>query len=178
MTPRRPSTELSTERSSTRELFAAPNTFTISAWVKTSSTTGGKIIGLGNSRTIDSAAYDRQIYLDNSGRANFAASPNNTVVTITGTQALNNNQWHLVTGSMGANGMVLYVDGAQVGARPDITSGKVTGGYWRIGGDNLAGAANRPTSGYLSGSIDDVVVFPTASAGRRSATSMWPVVGA
>ena len=35
-------------------------------------------------------------------------------------------------------------------------------GYWRIGGDNLNGWPNQPTSNYLGGAIDDVAIYPTA----------------
>ncbi|MBN9618720.1 MAG: cell surface protein, partial [Actinobacteria bacterium] len=55
----------------TRTPLTGPNVFTLSAWVKTTTTRGGKIIGFGNQQTGASALYDRQLYLDNNGRVNF-----------------------------------------------------------------------------------------------------------
>ena len=45
----------------------APNTFTVEAWFKTTSTTGGKIIGYGDTATGPSINFDRLVYLDNAG---------------------------------------------------------------------------------------------------------------
>jgi hypothetical protein len=42
------------------------------------------------------------------------------------------------------------------------TSGQPYSGYWRVGGDNLGGWPNQPASNYLSGSIDEVSIYPTA----------------
>ena len=56
--------------------------------------------------------------------------------------------------------MALYVDGVRVGQRADVTSGEATAGYWRVGGDNLDGWRQQPTSNYLTGSIDEVVDLP------------------
>jgi PKD repeat protein len=42
-------------------------------------------------------------------------------------------------------------------------------GFWRIGGDNLANWANRGTSDYLAGSIDEVAIYPTALTGTQIA---------
>ena len=50
-TPRRPSTAPRTARSiSHPSSQAAPNTFSIEAWFKTTSTTGGKIVGFGDTQ--------------------------------------------------------------------------------------------------------------------------------
>ena len=57
--------------------------------------------------------------------------------------------------------MHLFVDGAEVAANKSVRSAQSYNGYWRIGGDNLGGAVNRPTSNYLAGSIDEVAIYPT-----------------
>ena len=44
-----------------------PNTFTTEAWIKTTTTSGGKIIGFGNAITGESSSYDRHVYMDNGG---------------------------------------------------------------------------------------------------------------
>lgn len=138
----------------------SPDTFTVEAWVKTTSTSGGKIVGFGAQQTGNSNSYDRHLYMDNSGRLNFGVYQNGTRVLST-TGAYNDGSWHQVVGSMSSAGMVLYVDGVRVG-RNTVTSGNPYNGFWRVGGDSLGGWPNSPASGYLNGAIDDVSVYSTA----------------
>ena len=35
-------------------------------------------------------------------------------------------------------------------------------GYWRVGGDNIGGWPNQPSSNNIAGTIDDVAIYPTA----------------
>ena len=58
--------------------------------------------------------------------------------------------------------MRLYVDGVLAGQRPDGDQRRPTSGYWRVGGDSLAGWAARPSSDYFAGSIDEVAVYDQA----------------
>ncbi|WP_146069834.1 PKD domain-containing protein [Cryobacterium sp. M15] len=135
--------------------------FTLEAWVKTTTTKGGKIIGLGNSATGASTAYDRQIYMDNVGRLWFGVKPG-ILRTVNTTAAYNDGQWHHIVASVGAAGMSLYVDGALAAQRTDTTSAAPVQGYWRIGGDNLSGWTSRPASDYIEADIDEVAVYNTA----------------
>ena len=152
----------------------APDTFTLETWVKTTSTSGGKIIGFGNAATGNSSNYDRHVYMDNAGRIWFGVHPGG-VRTVNSSASFNDGQWHQVTASLGANGMKLYVDGKVVGSRTDVTSGQPFSGRWRIGGDNLGGWTNQPSSNYLAGSIAQVSIYPvvlskTAVAGHYVAS--------
>ena len=61
--------------------------------------------------------------------------------------------------SLGSDGMDLYVDGASVGNRTDVTTAQGYMGYWRIGGDSVGSWPSAPTSAYLNGTIDDVAVY-------------------
>lgn len=137
-----------------------PNTFTVSAWFRTTSTSGGKILGFGNSNTGTSSSYDRHIYMDNSGRIFFGVYPGGVATLNTG-PGYNDGQWHQVTASLGANGMRLYLDGKPAGARTDVTVGQAYTGYWRIGGDNLNGWTNQPSSNFFAGDIGQVSMYPT-----------------
>jgi PKD repeat protein len=137
----------------------SPNTFTSEAWIKTTTTSGGKIIGFGASPTGNSGSYDRQVYMDNAGRLLFGVYAGGTR-TLTSPTSYNDGQWHHVVSSLGPAGMALYVDGQLIGKRTDTTRGDVFSGYWRIGGDNLGGWPNQPTSSYFNGTIDDVAVYP------------------
>src|SRR5690606_4716199 len=105
--------------------------------------------------------YDRHVYMDNSGRIWFGVHPGG-VRTVNSSATFNDGQWHHVVATLGSGGMVLYVDGKVVGTRTDVTSGQAYNGYWRVGGDNLNGWTSRPQSDYLSGSIAQAAVYPTA----------------
>jgi PKD repeat protein len=144
---------------------AGPQTFTAEAWFKTTSTTGGKILGFGNSRNAASTAYDRHIYLTNNGRLVFGVNSGG-VKTITTTTSYNDGQWHHVAGTLGSGGLKLYVDGTLAGTNV-VTSAQVFNGYWRVDGDALNSSwPSAPTSTALAGTIDDVAIYPTAlSAG-------------
>jgi len=146
--------------SSTRTVSSA---FSVEAWIKTNTTRGGKIIGYGSSATGNSDSYDRHLYMLNNGRVSFGVYTGATEV-VTNSTALNNNQWHHIVGTEGADGIKLYVDGALVASNPNVTTAQAYTGYWRIGGDNIGGWPNQPTNTYFTGSIDDVAVYPSALA--------------
>lgn len=137
----------------------APDTFSVEAWFKTTSSRGGKIIGFGNASSGSSGSYDRHVYMTNQGRITFGAYPG-AVRTVTSSKAYNDGQWHHAVASLGSNGMVLYVDGQRVDMRTDTTGGQSYAGFWRIGGDNLGGWTNVGDQ-YFNGSIDEVAVYPT-----------------
>jgi PKD repeat protein len=139
---------------------AAPNTFTVEAWVKTTSTSGGKIIGYGDAATGNSSSYDRHVYMTDDGRIVFGVYPGG-VRTVTSASAYNDGTWHHIVASLGANGMNLYVDGSRVAQRADVTSGQSFIGFWRVGGDNINGWDSQPSSSSFAGDIDDVAVYPT-----------------
>ncbi|WP_205843909.1 PKD domain-containing protein [Nakamurella deserti] len=138
-----------------------PDTFTVEGWFRTTTTAGGKIIGFGNRASGASTSYDRQIYLDNTGRVYFGVN-GGSARTVNSTGTYRDGAWHHVAATLGTGGMALYVDGTRVASRTDVTSGQYFSGYWRVGGDNLNGWAARPTSDYFAGSLDDVAVYPVA----------------
>jgi PKD repeat protein len=139
-----------------------PGDFSVEAWVKTSSLSGGKIIGYGNATSGSSGSFDRQLYLSNNGTILFGLYPG-AIRTVQSKSGYNNNKWHHIVGTLdGSAGMKLYVDGALVGSDAATTSSQAYSGYWRVGGDNLAGWPSQPSSAYLNGTIDDVAVYPKA----------------
>ena len=145
---------------STRAAVPGPDVFTVEAWINTRSRSGGKILGFGNARTGNSGNYDRHLYMDNSGRITFGVYPGG-VATISSSSGYNDGQWHLITASLGTDGMMLSIDGIRVAQRTDVVSGQAYSGYWRVGGDNLNGWPNRGSSDYFAGAIDDVAIYPT-----------------
>jgi hypothetical protein len=142
-----------------------PSTFTVETWFKTTSTSGGKLIGFGDRQGgLDfsgnpavSGSYDKQIYMTNDGHLVFGVYVNGTN-TITSSNAYNDGQWHQVVGTQGPLGMNLYLDGAKVGHNPQ-TQNQAYSGYWRLGGDNLNGWPNQPSSFFFAGSLDEAAVY-------------------
>ncbi len=64
--------------------------------------------------------------------------------------------------------MALYVDGTLVGTNPN-TIAQAYSGFWRVGGDNLSGWPDQPSSGYFNGTVDEAAVYSTAlTAGQVS----------
>ena len=147
--------------SASRSMVSGPTTFTASAWFRTTTTSGGKILGFGNQQTTASTGYDRQIYMDNAGRVLFGVCSSTCPATVQSAKTYNDGSWHLASASLGAGGLNLYVDGLLVGHRSDITTGQALSGYWRIGGDNTGGWTNAPSSNYFAGDISNVAIFPT-----------------
>jgi PKD repeat protein len=164
-----PNTAATFQNSSSSRLVAtsaniapAPNTFTVEAWIK--GTGSGRIVGYGNnnSATGTSSSTDRLFYVDSGGRLSFGVNSGSRL-TLRSPGRVDNGAWHHVVGTLGSNGMQLFVDGVRVANRTDITSGQAYNGYWRIGADTLSGWPNRSLLGgdRYTGAIDDVAVYPT-----------------
>jgi PKD repeat protein len=145
----------------TPQAAVSPNTFSVESWVRTTSTSGGKVVGYGNTSTGTSGNYDRMVYLDNDGRVFFGVYTGATQ-TISSAPGFNDGKWHQIVATMSAEGMKLFVDGKLAGQRADTTAGQDYTGFWRIGGDNLGGWPNQPRSAYLAGDIAQVSIYPTA----------------
>ncbi len=141
--------------------MATTPSFTTEAWFKTTTTSGGKIIGYGNATSGTSGSYDRHVYMDNAGHLIFGVYPGG-VRTIQSSKSYNDGAWHQVVASQSAAGTALYVDGKKVAGDSSTTSAQPYAGYWRIGGDNLNGWPSQPSSSNFSGTIDDVAVYPSA----------------
>jgi hypothetical protein len=157
-----------------------PDTFTISAWIRTNTTRGGWVLGMGSARWGTSANRDRVLYLQRNGRPSFAVgiSPRNILA---GTTPVNDNQPHLLVGTVAPSGMSLYVDGVRVAYDSTVTAGAYyTGnepadqpppavaatpdghGYWRVGYDSRTGLGPVvPSRNQLLGRIDEIAVWQT-----------------
>ena len=146
----------------TNSTMATTPSFSIETWIKTSTNTGGKIVGYGNSNTGNSSSYDRHIYMDNSGHIYFGVYPGSAQV-VSSSNTYNDGSWHYIVATLDQNtGMTLYVDGKRVASNASVTSAQSYTGYWRIGGDTLGSWPSAPSSSYFSGTIGDVAIYPTA----------------
>lgn len=147
---------------------AAPGVFSIEAWIRTTTTTGGRIVGYGNgSGTSNSSTIDRNLYVGTDGKVYFGVGTT-TKVVVASPAAVNDGAWHHVVATYsgsGANGMKLYVDGALVGQG----TGAVVSftGRWRVGGDVMSGWTANPTTNWYHGSVDEVATYTTALSATR-----------
>ncbi|MFC0682301.1 LamG-like jellyroll fold domain-containing protein [Lysobacter korlensis] len=146
----------------TRIAAAGPQRFAVEAWFKTTTTTGGKIVGYGNQSTGLSGSYDRHIYMDATGVVHFGVWIG-SASTISSDSGYNDGQWHHVVGNLGPTGQSFYLDGELVGTEPTTTAQSFSG-YWRIGGDNSWGGDD-----YFDGVIDDVAVYGAPLTARQIA---------
>jgi PKD repeat protein len=135
-------------------MLPAPQTFTLEAWFQTTSTTGGRIVGFGNMTSGLSTAYDRHIYMNPAGNLNFGVySGANRYMTTPA--RYNDGRWHHVVGSLGPDGIAIYMDGALIQAYAPTNMALPYWGYWRIGADNTwAGSQG------FNGRIDEVAAYP------------------
>jgi len=142
-------------------------TFSVESWVRTTSDTGGLVLGYGLYQNADSVNEDRFLCLDSTGRARFGVfGGTNTTLprqdALADDPRINDGQWHHLVGTLSdTDGARLYVDGHQVAADPTMRSTSVISGYWRVGGDQLFGWPDLPINRF-TGSIADAAVYPVA----------------
>ena len=142
-----------------------PQTFSLEAWFRTTTSFGGKIIGFGNSNTgrSDSNNNDRVIYMTTSGNLRFGVRPDmGTRQTIASPSTYHDNNWHHTVATLDSTGMKLYVDGDLVASNGSVTKAQVYRGYWRVGGDQLSSWPSAPSREAIAANIDEVAVYPTA----------------
>ena len=154
--------------------FASMTQGTISAWIKTTDTTG-TIFGFVDTADADSATW---LWMSN-GKLDWAVYENNTgLVEAKSTAAVNDGNWHHVAVTVDASGNKLFIDGVQAGvtyAKGNASStnffSSVTGvDIMRIGIDqNNAGLRDA-----FAGLIDDVRVYDRALSAEEVALLATP----
>ncbi|MDN3025230.1 LamG-like jellyroll fold domain-containing protein [Streptomyces sp. S.PB5] len=149
---------------------ARPGAFTAETWIRTTTTSGGRIIGFGDNfgsgQGYFSRNSDRLVYMTNAGQLGFGTGRFGTRATILSSAAYNDGAWHHVAATQGPGGMALYVDGVLVGSNTATTALNYTG-FWRVGADTLTGWPSNPTSMFFAGTVDETAVYPSAlSAGQ------------
>ena len=144
----------------------APATFSVEAWFKSTSTTGGRILGMGNATgTTNSTTIDRQLYLAPTGKVMFGIGSAKT--TIASTSPENDGAWHHVVGTYasGTNGMKLYVDGVLQGSATATVLSFT--GYWRAGAELMSGWTGNPSNAYFDGNLEELAVYTTVLSSTR-----------
>jgi len=159
-----------------------PNTFSLEAWFRTSTKSGGVIVGFGASRdTVAESNWDRHIYLDRDGRVVFGVYPGAVKIVYTSATAGSNGdgsyadgKWHHVIATLSSAGESLYVDGQLAKTDTTVTSAEQVSGYWKVGCGNLDNWRNAATDAtgstaldytgpkYFTGQIQYAAVYPVA----------------
>lgn len=170
--------------------IAGPQVYTVIAWFRApaSYTNGGKLLGFERPQTGADAPpagnYDRQLYVDGSGRVWFTVY-NGGHVALSSNPGLNDDAWHLVVGTQSAAGMRLYVDGALVGSNANTTA-EATTGWWRAGCGNLAGwggqwtgpnnpgtSSGSPQNRPFLGALDEITVYDGVALSGVDVATLW-----
>jgi hypothetical protein len=164
------------------------NTFTEMAWVRTTSSTGGRVIGMSSSTWALDVHYDRQIVVDDAGHARFEIYPGFRY-TLTSSMAVNDGKPHLLVATLGPSGASLYVDGVRDRFDPAQTTAETytgnetvsptgTGpatpdgqGYWRVGWDNINGWG--ATDFGLGGVVDEAALFENKALTPAEVATLW-----
>jgi hypothetical protein len=156
---------------STTNSYANPINFTISVWFRTTTTTGGSLIGFTSNQTGLTGSHDRHIYMGNDGRIHFGVF-GGVVRTVNSTTAYNDGNWHQATATMSSSaGITLYLDGALVLNNSAGTSAENFTGYWRMAAQTFNAAwPGAPTSSYFQGALDDAFIFNRVLSASEIAT--------
>ena len=161
----------------TRVASQAPTAFSMEAWVRTSSTSGGAIMSYGSSATNQSWNRDRMVYMRNDGTLSFMLYPGK-LATITTPKSYNDGQWHHIVASLSpTSGAMLYVDGNLAAFDGSMTEGQSYSGYWRIGGDALSGVNGQPSNTNIQADIDEAAVYSTPLSARQIAEHYTAATG-
>jgi gliding motility-associated-like protein len=145
--------------STTTNVIAGPNIFSIGLWFKTTSTAGGGLMGFCESQTTTGFTNrDRVIYMNNVGQLEFGLFPG-SIQAIKTPESYNDGFWHFGVATLSASGMKLYVDGILKVTNPSITTGQSMNGYWRLGHFDLSTGWSTASSLYFNGTLDDVFYY-------------------
>lgn len=144
---------------STTNAYVNPTTFSTSIWFKTTTTTGGVLMGFSSNQIGGNGSRDRMIYMTGTGVLYFGLAPGAVKKYINTTASYNDGNWHMATSTLGAGGMKLYVDGSLVANDPAVTTGESYTGYWKIGYTDIFTWPNEPLSHYFEGNLDDAVIY-------------------
>lgn len=156
----------------TSKNFETPNTYTISMWFKTTSDSGGKLMGFGEDPGMIDTSRDRHIWMDTTGMVHYGVYTYKVgdkapiITVLNGKTAYNDGKWHFIQGTLSSAGMYLYIDGEKVDESISITTAQSYKGYWKVGFDfALYDWPNQPKSLYFKGSVDEVRFSQKAFSG-------------
>jgi hypothetical protein len=142
---------------STTNQLTVPNTDTISAWFKTTTASGAKIIGFESNQTgAASANYDRMLWVGTDGKLRFGMF-DGTLRIVASSTTVTDGAWHYAVGveDNTAHTVTLYVDGSAVAAISTGTTPQSYTGWWRIGSYMMYSGWTNSAAGYFPGGVDE-----------------------
>jgi hypothetical protein len=152
---------------STTTAYANPTEFSLEAWLKTSTTSGGPIIGFDDADFSDGGAHDRVIWMSDDGKLHFGIGLKGASAVLSSAISYNDDQFHHVAVSMGTFGVKLYVDGELVDSSASLAAANFSG-RWTVGGHlHLSNWPAQPSSYYFDGVIDEVKIFGRALSAKE-----------
>jgi hypothetical protein len=139
-----------------------PSAYSMELWFKTTSNTGGRLLGYGSSNSGTSDSYDPFLYMDGGGQLIFGMWDGAGYDGIWGAKAYNDGTWHHAVATSTGTWIDLFVDGVrQVGSRPGPKTPANYVGYPRVGTDTFGFWPLPPKTAGFTGTIDDVAFYPT-----------------
>lgn len=154
------------------ECAGSPETFSLELWFRTTTTTGGKLIGFESTRDATSSSYDRHVFMAPNGTLVYGGWSAPRIRTITSPLAYNDGAWHHLVLTAVPHGQqqdaVMYVDGSAVAAGT-TTRTSFFSGWWFVGYGNLSSGSGYPTTRGFAGSIDQPAVYQTQLSAARVA---------
>ncbi len=148
-----------------KQRSTAPDDYTVETWFRTTTGSGGKIVGFGDATSGTSSSYDRHVYMLDDGRLRYGVWLG-YAATVDSSVSYNDGQWHHLAASLGPAGLTLSVDGAEVARAADVRNGQPYEGHWRLGGDNHWGGAS---SSFFAGELDEFAVYDRQLTGDQVA---------
>jgi hypothetical protein len=160
----------STGYAQTTTAYANPQGLSEVAWFKTSSTTGGTIMGFTNLQSSATpSTWDRTVWIDNTGHLVYGTY-NGATQEVTSPGTYNNGLWHFVVAEIGATGQQLWVDGTEVASNAAYVTAQNYTGYWHLGWGYESTWPDPPTTSYLPGSVSEMAVVPSSLTGAQIAS--------
>lgn len=147
--------------------------YSLELWFRTTTATGGKLIGFESSTAATSNRADRHVFVRNDGKLTYGGwTSGGSTQTITTPAAYNDGTWHyLVVTSQPSNERqrsTIYVDGIAVTTGVTSNVSEYTG-YWRLGYGSLPNGSGYPTSANFAGSLDNAAIYTAALSSARVA---------
>lgn len=136
---------------------AGPQSLTTQIWFKTTSTTGGKLIGF-SAGMANSMSVDRVLYMTNAGKVVFGIDTA-TKKIIQSPLSYNDGKWHMAVATLSGLNASLYIDGKPVSSGATTAVPTTASGFWVAGGTNFSGWTSQPTSSFFAGSVDEIAIY-------------------
>lgn len=146
---------------------AGLQSLTTQIWFKTTTTSGGKLIGFGTGAA-NSTIVDRVLYMTNAGKIVFGIDTL-TKKTIQTPLSYNDGKWHMATATLSGGNASLYIDGKLISSNTVTIAPTITIGFWIAGGANFTGWTNQPTSSFFAGSLDEIAIYTKALTAEQIA---------